>query len=68
MFVGPAYASETLRRDKHYSVAFSAKSQRNKIPLWILFVGWWQLPLWASMRSLPQLPFCQKGRSEHRVV
>lgn len=39
MFVGPAYANETVRRDKHYSVAFAVKSQRNKVPLWILFVA-----------------------------
>jgi hypothetical protein len=38
MFVGPAYANETLRRDRHYGVAFAAKSHRNKVPLWILFV------------------------------
>jgi hypothetical protein len=39
MFVEPGYANERLRRDKHYSVMFAAKSQRNKVPLWILFVA-----------------------------
>jgi hypothetical protein len=33
MFVGPAYANETLRRDKHYSVTFAAQESAKQSPV-----------------------------------
>jgi hypothetical protein len=45
----------------HYSVAFAAKSDRNKIPLWILFVAVQLLDfLWA--------PFVLLGIEKVRIV
>src|SRR6266571_1145062 len=45
----------------HYSVAFAAKSERNKIPLWVLFVAVQLLDfLWA--------PFVLLGIEKVRIV
>src|SRR6267142_2241004 len=45
----------------HYSVAFSAKTERNKIPLWVLFVAVQLLDfLWA--------PFVLLGLEKVRIV
>jgi hypothetical protein len=46
---------------RHYSVAFAAKTERNKIPLWVLFVAVQLLDfLWA--------PFILLGIEKVRIV